>query len=153
MPQVSVRIDGNVKVGRGLAALGKAIETITDEELTAGIEQAAIDARGGWPNGPFSGYKISPPGGSKYVRTGNLGRSTMWEISGLSYRIKSNAYTEKGQAYSVFVLGDGTGAGQAGVHVGRWPLIFDVAMKWAKTLIKRIDTGIGRAARQEGIGL
>lgn len=153
MPQISIRVDGNVKVGAGMKALGNAIEDISDDELQAGLEAATQEARGGWPAGGHTGYTVAPPPNSGYERTGNLGRSTTWEIYGRSYRIQSNAISQRGRAYSKYVIGDGRGEGQAKIHLGRWPVMYQVALKWAEKLINKIDNRIRRKAAEEGIGL
>lgn len=152
MPQISVRVDGNVKVGKGMAALGAAIEDITNEELEAGLEATAKEAGGGWQGG--ASYQVPIPQGSSYQRTGTLGAMTTWEIVGRTYRITSNAISPRGVAYGKYVIGDGSGAGQTRKHKETgWPLMFEVAQKWAKTLIDKIDNRIRRKASEEGLGL
>lgn len=151
MPQISIRIDGNVKVGAGMRALGNAIEDITDEELQDGLDAATKEAAGGYSGGNM--YQVPPPPNSGYERTGNLGRSTTWEIAGRSYRIQSNAVSPRGRAYSKYVIGDGRGEGQARIHIGRWPIMYQVALKWAEKLINKIDNRIRRKAAEEGLGL
>ena len=139
MTQITVRVTENVQVG--LEKIGRALENISDEELEAGLEEATEEARGGWPEGGIRGYNVplTENGERNYQRTGMLGRETTWVREGRSLRIVSNAYSRKGQAYSVGVIGDANGAGQWAVHAGRWPRMADVARKWAKTITEKIQ--------------
>lgn len=145
---ITVHINGD-KVFLGLKQLPGAVEDVRDDEMEEGVEEATKEASGGGAFG--GGYTVPQRSGQTYVRTGNLGRSTSYTREGLSYRFKSDAVSPRGQAYSKYVLGDGTGKGQAGVHRGRWPIAYEVMKKWADKIARNIDKGIGAAAR--GLGL
>lgn len=151
---VSVQIQNVELVIRRLRNFAASIFTrgaFVDQTLETNLEAAAQEARGGWPDGPHTGYVVAPPDKTRYKRTGTLGASTRWEPSGVAYRIVSAAVSPKGRAYSRYVLGDGQGQGQAQVHRGRWPLLLDIARKWAGVLTKRIDSGIAKKAAEEGL--
>ena len=137
-PVITVRITENIQLG--IRKLGAALKTIPDAEFQTGLEAATKEARGGWPGGGAGGgYSVPQRPGQTYVRTGNLGRSSSWLREGPSYRFESNAYSVKGEPYSVGVLGDGTGGGQWGVHQGRWPTAFSIMQKWAKSITANIQ--------------
>lgn len=138
MATISVRITENIQVG--LRKLGVAIPTVTDAEFQAGLEAATKEARGGWPGGGNGGYSVPLRLGQTYARTGGLGAASSWHKEGKSYRFESNAYSVKGEPYSVGVLGDGHGNGQWGVHQGRWPVAYQIMLKWAKTITTNIQS-------------
>lgn len=143
MTTFTVRVTENVQVG--IRKIGQTLLEITDEEIEAGLEGAAKEARGGWPDGGIRGYdvELTRNGEKNYVRTGNLGRETSWEREGRSFRIVSNAYSRRtGQAYNVGVIGDAQGSGQWGIHAKRWPLLAEVGLKWAKTMIDNLKARV-----------
>ncbi len=150
MPQISVRVDGQVKVAKGVKALGEALPDLTAEELEKGLDAARDEARAGWPGGSHMGYNVAP---LNYQRTGQLGLATTWEIVGKTYRVISNAHNRAGRPYSRYVLGDAEGKGQVKIHKGRWPLMLTVMKKWGSTLVDRINNRIRRKASEEGLGL
>lgn len=142
MATATVRITENIQVG--LRKLGAALTTVSDAELRKGLEAATKEARGGWPGGGNQGYTAPFASKTPPERTGALGASSSWHIEGKSYRFESNAYSVRGEPYSVGVLGDGNGQGQWGVHRGRWPVAFQVMLKWAKTITAGIQSGLDR---------
>lgn len=134
--QITTRITENIQLG--IRKLAEAIPEITNDELHAGLEGATKEARGGWPDGGVQGYNVPLRPEQKYGRTGGLGAASSWHIEGKSYRFESNAYSVRGEPYSVGVLGDGTGQGQWAVHQGRWPVAFQVMQKWAKSMLSNM---------------
>lgn len=61
------------------------------------------------------GNYAPPPANSTYVRTGNLGANWGVRRSG-----KTGVVFENFVGYGGYVVGDGDGAGQAGIHQMRW---------------------------------
>ena len=141
--QITARLTDNVSLG--LKKLGEMIHEIDDDEIQKVLEQAVQEARGGYPGGSYSGYVVPERLGQGYVRTGNLGRGTYWIREGRSYRLKSDT------TYARYVIGDGSGYGQAWMHVGRWPVAYQVMLKWASTMVENIRSRIRGGA--EAVGL
>lgn len=141
--QITARLTDNVTLG--LKKLGTMIPEITNGEIQKGLEQAVKEARGGYPGGSYSGYTVPPPLRSGYVRTGRFGRETYWERDGISRRFKSTHEAAK------YIVGDGSGNGQASIHVGRWPVAYDVMRRWVETMVENIHSRIRRSA--EALGL
>jgi len=114
MAQFSVRIEGLAKLRVGLNKYIQTLPVITKAWLERVMEKAmkrSVPYRGG------NAYDVPE---RNYERTGNLGRSTYMVISGLTYTIKSEAASRRSGAYSVFVIGNSKGEGQARVHYGFW---------------------------------
>lgn len=143
--RITLRVTENVQLG--IAKLGAAIEDISDDEIDAGLEEARLEILGDYPTGSNGGYNIPPTAKQTYVRTGNLGASTYVMREGRSYRFQSNAISRNGRPYSTYVLGDGAGAGQAGVHRGRWPVAYVVIERFANAIAQDIDGRIGEVAK------
>ena len=141
--QITARLTDNVTLG--LNKLGAMIPEISDDEIQKGLEQATQEARGSYPGGSYSGYIVPPLLRQGYVRTGNFGRSTYWVREGRSYRVKSE---HKAAAY---IVGDGRGEGQANIHRGRWPVAYQVMLKWVETMVENMRNRIRRGA--EAVGL
>jgi hypothetical protein len=148
MPQFSVRFDDH-GVYTGLRKFAGALPQLTRDELDSVMDNAKRDASGGYSGG--ASYAVQPPMNSTYQRTGNLGRSTYWEREGQTYRMYSVAIDKRGRAYSVYVVGDASGSGQADIHQGRWPLLADVMTKWAQIAVDRMRAAIDKAVG--GFGL
>lgn len=108
MPQFSLRLEGDDQVRVGL---NKFVKTLPD--LTKSILKRVMKAamRQSVPYNGGNSYDVEE---RSYVRRGILGRMTTLEENGLTYTVKSNA------PYSVYVIGNAAGQGQAGVHVGYW---------------------------------
>ena len=141
--QVTVRLTDNVQVG--LRKLGEMLPEISDDEIQKGLEQAAQEAGGGYPGGSYSGYTVPERVGQGYVRTGHLGANSYWIREGRSFRFKSD------MPYARYVIGDGSGKGQVWMHVGRWPVAYEVMRRWAETMVENIRNRIRRTA--EALGL
>lgn len=71
--------------------------------------------------------QVEPPErpGQRYIRTHKLAKGYRITRQKRGYMMENTA-TRKGRRYPVFVVGDGTGKGQAWMHVGRWLLFRDV---------------------------
>ena len=141
--QITARITDNVTLG--LKKLGEMIPEIGDDEIQKGLEQAVKEGRGGYPGGSYSGYVVPERLQQGYVRTGNFGRSTYWIREGRSYRLKSE------HKAAAFIVGDGSGGGQAWMHVGRWPVAYEVMQKWVKTMVENMRNRIRRGAESVGL--
>ena len=113
MPQFSVRIEGLDKLRIGLNKYIQTLPVITKSWLERIMEKAMKRSV------PYKGGNVYDVPERGYERTGNLGRSTYMVINGLTYTIKSEA-ASKGGAYSVLVIGNSKGEGQARVHYGFW---------------------------------
>lgn len=114
MPQFSMRVEGLDKVRVGFNKFVTTLPVITKavikKMMLAAMKQSV----------PFNGgnsYGVPERG---YIRTGQLGRVTRLDENGLTYTIKSDAYTRQGKPYSRLVIGDAQGQGQARVHEGWW---------------------------------
>ena len=113
MPQFSVRVEGLDKLRVGFNKFITTLPVITKawlKRVMALAMKRSVPYKGG------NSYAIPERG---YERTGNLGSSTYLMESGQTYTIKSEA-VRKGHAYSVFVIGNSAGEGQASVHYGFW---------------------------------
>lgn len=152
MTSITVRVDDS-GVRRGLKRIGDAIPDLTDDEIMAGLDKARNEVRAQWPRGGVQGYDAPLRRGQRYRRTGNLGASTTWIRTGRSFQIVSNAISPRGQAYSVFVLGDAQGKGQTRIHRGRWPVFAEVVKKWSETMVQNINNALRRLVRDAGMGL
>ena len=113
MPQFSVRIEGLDKLRVGLNKYIQTLPVITKAWLERVMEKAMKRSV------PYLGGNAYDVPERNYERTGNLGRSTYMVINGLTYTIKSEAASKSG-AYSVLVIGNSKGEGQARVHYGFW---------------------------------
>lgn len=147
MTSITVRSNGK-SIFLGLQRYGEKLTDTVDENMQEGMEEAAKEARGGYPDGTQGGYNVARRG--SYERTGNLGASSYMQRNGMSYQFVSAAY-RNGKPYNTYVLGDGYGSGQAWMHVGRWPIAYRVIEKYVNTITKRISDDID-ALSVTGIG-
>lgn len=152
MTSITVRVDDS-GVRRGLKRISDAIPDLTDDEIMAGLDKARNEVRANWPRGGVQGYDASLRRGQRYRRTGNLGASTTWIRTGRSFTVQSKAVSPRGERYSARVLGDAQGRGQARIHRGRWPIMFEVVKKWSETMVQNINNALRRLIRNEGMGL
>ena len=141
--QITARLTDNVTLG--LKKLGAMIREITDDEIQAGLEQAEKEASGGYPGGSYSGYVVPTLLRQGYVRTGRFGLSSYWIREGRSYRIGSSHEAAR------YIVGDGRGEGQASIHRGRWPVAYQVMLKWVEKMVENMRNRIRRGA--EAVGL
>ena len=142
---------GNVQIG--INKVASALPAITKKQIKAAMTAAVKVARGNWPNGGGpGGYSIPQPAGTRYQRTGNYGRSMKIQEVGLSFILTSDA-KRKGRSYSRYVGGDSYGAGQAGIHSGRWPLVSEAVSAKIRDLVASIENDIEIAARAAGVGM
>lgn len=83
-----------------------------------------------------------PPANSKYIRTGRLGSN--WGVR----RTKRTAVEFYNMTpYAAYVVGDGKGGRQAGIHAGRWWLGRKRIIEAMPDGQKRIYAGIRKALR------
>jgi hypothetical protein len=83
------------------------------------------------------------PRGSRYVRTGELGRGYLIQESGANgYKIK-NAVT-----YSVYVVGDKEGNRQAWMHAGRWRIARTVVNQEVERQRRILDRELKQMSRE-----
>lgn len=147
MTQITVKVISD-QVMRGLRNIGQAIPTIGKKDVLAAMKRAKKTASANYPGGAHGGYDVPP---RNYQRTGNYGRSFSIVQDGLSVRLLSEAYRD-GKPYSVLVGGDATGAGQAGIHAGRWPKLADAVDAEVETLLTEIDADLSKVIRTNGLG-
>lgn len=131
----------------GLQHLVTQLPVLTHKEQVAAMEEAKKEARGPWYGG--NRYAVPRRPKQKYVRTGTYGRSFEVTSNGRYVVLKSDA-TQKGRRYTQYVGGDNQGKGQAGPHVGRWPVIFEVVKKSVDKAIRSLSTSIRNLAVAAG---
>ena len=142
--QLTVRLENDDKVRTGLNKWAKAVEKITTDDVRAAMKRAKKRSVSDPAGGPYS----VPERG--YQRTGNLSASTFLVEDGLSFRIESNAM-HNGDPYSVFVIGNADGGGQAGIHQGFWVPMRTAVDDEVADLVRDIDADLGESA--EAVGL
>lgn len=145
MPQFSIRLIGDDKLRVGLDRYAVSVRTITREDAREAMRKAKQRSVSDPPGGA---YTVPDRG---YRRTGNLSASTYLEENGLSFRIKSDAISPEGKAYSVYVIGDGGGYGQASIHQGYWTPLKVSVDEAVEELLIDIDEHLGESA--EALGL
>ena len=152
MTSITVRTNaGNVAIG--IRNVANNLPRITKTQIRAAMQDARKVARGNWPNGGGAGgYSIPQPIGTKYVRTGNYGRSMTIAEVGLSFSLKSTA-ARRGRQYAPYVGGIAQGGGQARIHAGRWPLVSEAVAGKIRELVASIENDIEVAARAAGVGM
>ncbi len=138
MTQVTFRIDKRKAkiVRQGLQDLAADIPKIGRREVRNTLERI------------LRVMKIYPPerAGQTYVRTFKLKRG--WKIQGAGatgYKLINRARF-KGRSYVKFVVGDSTGAGQAWMHKGRWPIFANVVDKE----VRKLPIEVHRALKLSG---
>ena len=144
MPQWSIRWIGLDTLQVGFNRFVKAIEPLTRERLLLAMERARKRSVSDGPAGAYT------PPERGYIRTGNLKASTYIVTDGPSVRIESNAYRD-GQPYSTYVVGDGSGYGQARIHQGYWVPLRESVDEEVENLERDIDARLGESA--EALGL
>lgn len=147
MTQVTAKITGVGNIQQSLNTIGRAAPRITSRRIGEAMTRAMKRAVP-WDGG--ASYAV--PTSGDYQRTGTLGRETNVVQNGEAYTIQSNAY-QHGHAYSKYVIGDASGAGQASIHAGRWVLLAQAVEDELIPLTDEIDGDLSDLARQEGIGL
>jgi hypothetical protein len=134
--QISVEVEGANRVANWLRGLARLLPKAVDEET---------QEWGEWAEGQLRAKPYPPQrSGSKYQRTGDLGR--MWEVKPITEGVLNitNLAQRRGRYYGGYVVGDGEGKGQAGIHQGRWWLLKKFAdralfPKLRERIFKRID--------------
>lgn len=80
----------------------------------------------------------------RYVRTGRFGRAWSSGRSGNTGVKITNRAQQNGRIYPGYVVGDGAGQNQAGVHRGRWDVYRDVVDKEARDNRKELELELAR---------
>ena len=150
--QITVRVDDE-KVKVGIRNVGRALPEVTKADVRVAMEGAKVEASGDYPGGGYMGYTVPTVYGQTYQRTGEYGRSFDVTETGLSYTLSSDAWSPRGEQYTVAVGGNAAGQGQSRWHVKRWPVIADVIKKWVATLMFNLDKSLSKLLRDEGMGL
>lgn len=120
---------------RGVPAVMKTLDGL--ERLETGLSSIL----GEWATETLDGdlYGMAnyapPPPNSTYVRTGRLGSN--W---GLRRNGRLSVVFENATDYAGYVVGNNDGAGQAGIHAGRWW----IARKKIETKIQKLKARVER---------
>lgn len=131
MPTTKVTIDDS-EVRTALRHAALAIERLPAREIVPVLEEARDSLRDA-PELP----------GQKYIRTGRrYAAAKLITTPGnnqysKSYRVESNPRYPGGRTGNPYVLGNAYGTGQARIHAGRWPLMFDVMNKALDKIVER----------------
>ena len=144
MSQFSLRWIGLDTLQNGMNRFVKSVPEITRERNREAMRKAKKRSVSDPPGGAYS----VPERG--YVRTGNLSASTYLEEDGLTVRIIVNAVRD-GRDYGGYVVGNGDGYGQAGIHQGYWVTMRDAVDDEVEDLVRDIDEKLGESA--EALGL
>lgn len=144
MPQLSLRIHGLNELRIGFNRFAQTIKPLT-RELTLEAMQRAQKASVSFPSG--GAYSVPERG---YIRTGNLSASTYIKTDGLTTTLVSEAMRD-GRPYSVYVVGDADGYGQAGIHVGYWQTLRRSVDDEVEDLVRDIDEKLGDSAEAAGL--
>ncbi len=135
MIEVQVKTEGGPAIEAWLAKGYK-----LDEPIGQGLGEWASETLDGQLYG--SDKYAPPPAGSRYIRTGRLGAG--W---GLMRHGKTGVKFFNLVDYAAYVVGDGDGNNQAGIHAGRWWLathrIEAQLEKLAAAISKAIDKVLG----------
>ena len=143
--QITSKITNLDNVQIGLRKFGAALPGVLRKHLKRALDAAlfrSIPYRGG------NQYDVPE---RNYERTGNLGRSAWVEQRGASYAILVQAVSKYGYDYSVDVVGNAAGQGQARIHYGYWtPMRNAVELE-----LGPLTTGVENDLRQgaEAVGL
>ena len=127
MTQIQVKVDHN-EVTSVVNRATLAVERLPQRVVKREIEQARDEARDYPPRLPWS----------KYRRTNTYYNSFRIESIGRGYILSSNAQ-QHGRRYTKYVGGLADGTGQAGVHRGRWTLIYHAVRAATERIIERAD--------------
>ena len=144
MSQFSLRWIGLDTLQNGMNRFVKSVPEITRERNREAMRKAKKRSVSDPPGGAYS----VPERG--YVRTMNLSASTYLEEDGLTVRIIVNAVRD-GRDYGGYVVGNGDGYGQAGIHQGYWVTMRDAVDDEVEDLVRDIDEKLGESA--EALGL
>lgn len=82
-----------------------------------------------------------PPPGSRYVRTGNLGRS--WRVRFAQGRMPTLFEAANDATYAQWVQGDR----QAAIHRGRWTPASEILARYEADIVREWEQEIEEAAR------
>ena len=109
------------------------------------LDEVIAGAMGQWATKTLDGQLYGedkyppPPAGSRYIRTGNLGRG--W---GVMRSGKTSVQFFNGTPYGPYVVGDSSGSGQAGIHAGRWWIALKRVEEQVDSLGDQIEQAVAR---------
>jgi len=142
MTQISVRLDGDTQIRRGLNHFSQTLKPLTKRIIKTAMERAKKKVQHYPPERP----------GQAYVRTGAYGRSFALNENGLTYTLESDVM-QQGRRYTVYVGGRADGSGQAWMHAGRWKLIRQAVDEEIDPLVREVNDEIKHEIREQGLGL
>jgi len=149
--QITVQVKNNRVVYQSVKRIGDALPKLTKRVMKNIMSTARYEASGRYSGGASYGVPERP--GQTYQRTGTYGSSfKVVDNGGKSYTLKSDA-VQRGRHYTQYVGGNYLGENQAGVHRGRWPLIFEALKKWAQMMTTEIKQTLSEIIRGQGVGL
>lgn len=127
MPQVTIKVDaGEVKTAIRNAVL--AVSSLPVKIIRPIMELARDEQRTYPPELP----------NQKYVRTGKRYSATKLENKGRNaYQLVSNPRYARGQTGNPYTIGDAQGEGQARIHQGRWPRMYDVMQRAIDRIVEK----------------
>ena len=144
MSQFSLRWIGLDTLQNGMNRFVKSVPEITRERNREAMRKAKKRSVSDPPGGAYS----VPERG--YVRTMNLSASTYLEEDGLTVRIIVNAMRD-GRDYGGYVVGNGDGYGQAGIHQGYWVPMREAVDDEVEDLVRDLDEKLGESAEAFGL--
>lgn len=150
MTQISLRITGDTELMTGLNKYAQTIAPVTLDKTRAALERAQAVSPG-YLGG--TAYTAPLPMSGDH-RTGNLGMTTHIDREGLSMRLITQAYSRQGYEYSVGVVGDAYGNGQAEWNVGRWVTERKAVDDEIDKLTQprgELDTALASSAKESGL--
>ena len=137
--QITVQTNAG-QVAQSFKKIGKALPGAVKRDVKGVMDTAKYEASGYWTGG--ANYGVPEVPGQSYRRTGTYGASFKVIDNGYrSFTLFSSA-VQRGVDYTRFVGGDYAGQGQAAVHRGRWPLIFDAVSRQVQALIDKVERSI-----------
>lgn len=150
MTTITLRVTGLDKVQTGFNQFRQTIQPVTNDVTKAALERAEKKSPGYLGGSAYTAPL--PKSGDR--RTGNLGRTTHIDREGYSMRLQVQAYSKQGYEYSVGVLGDAYGQGQAEWNAGRWVPVRSAVDEQIDLITRSdadIDQAIQRAIRDAGL--
>ena len=148
--QITVKTNAG-QVIQSFRRVGEAMPGTVKADVKAVMETARYEASGYWTGGASYGVPEVP--GQTYQRTGTYGASFKITDNGYRSFTLSSAAVQRGVDYTRHVGGDYAGQGQAAVHRGRWPLIFNAVSRQVAALVKNVEQSLTDLFNQGGFGL
>lgn len=162
MTQVTVKVEAG-QVKRGLTQLGQAIPKVVNDDVRLMLESAQRELS---QEGQPITYPVrwdSERQRRAFFATDGFGRGIPTKRTGAyvrAFRVEKTGFGAA-RAYTLFndarharyVGGSGTGVGQSRIHQGRWKIIAQVVEKYARNLVRVVETGIREVIQRAGFGL